>query len=237
MRRLCFLRGIFDNMEKSVICGLRCVAKYPDNFDKNIKYPAVLYLHGAGTIGNNIEKLVDSVFWKHFERVEHPCVVFAPQCDEGKVWFDLFEKLEDFARAVLDFDFVDKERYYVTGGSMGGYATWQLAMSLNDVFAAAIPVCGGGMYWNSGKLKNMPVWAFHGENDPTVFCSESINMVEGINKRGGNAMLTVYPDTGHNAWDPTYGDPKVWDWLFSQRLGQKPVPMGDVKNMDSKNFG
>lgn len=225
------------NMEERVICGLRCVVRYPENFDSGKKYPTVLYIHGAGTIGNDIEKLKNNVFWKHADRHNLPCVFFAPQCDEGKVWFDLFEKLESFAKAVLEFDFVDKERYYVTGASMGGYATWQISMSLNTLFAAAIPVCGGGMYWYSGRLKNMPVWAFHGENDPTVFCEESVKMVEGINKRGGNAKLTVYPDTEHNAWDPTYKNPEVWAWLFSQRRVKKDATDGGVSDMDSKRFG
>ena len=202
-------------MEKSVICGLRCVVRYPEDFDKNIKYPAVLYLHGAGTIGNNIEKLVDSVFWKHFERVERPCVVFAPQCDEGKVWFDLFEKLEDFARAVLDFDFVDKERYYVTGGSMGGYATWQLAMSLNDVFAAAIPVCGGGIYWYSGRLKNMPVWAFHGAEDSVVSPNHSDEMVARLKEAGKDVTYTRKDGVGHNVWIYAYTD-DLMQWLLSK---------------------
>ena len=224
-------------MEEVVMCGLRDVVKYPDNFDKNAKYPTLLFLHGAGTIGNDIEKLKNNVFWRHMEKIALPCVIFAPQCDSGKVWFDLFEKLEGFAKAVLDFDFVDRERYCVIGASMGGYATWQIAMSLNNIFAAVIPVCGGGMYWNSGRLKNTPVWAFHGEDDPTVFCEESVKMVEGINKRGGNAKLTIYPNTGHNAWDPTYSNHDVWKWMLAQRLGQKEVPLGDANNMDRKNFG
>ena len=225
------------NMEERVVCGLRCVVKYPENFDSGKKYPTVLYLHGAGTIGNDIEKLKNNVFWNHANRQNLPCVFFAPQCDEGKVWFDLFEKLESFAKAVHEFDFVDKERYYVMGASMGGYATWQLSMSLNDLFAAAIPICGGGMYWYSSRLKNMPVWAFHGEKDPVVFCEESVKMVEGINKRGGNAKLTVYPDTEHNAWDPTYSNPAVWAWMLSQRRVKKDATDGGVSDMDSKRFG
>ena len=224
-------------MEESAIFGLRCVIRYPKDFDRNKEYPALLYLHGAGTIGNDIEKLKNGGFWTHVENNNLPCVIFAPQCDEGKVWFDLFEKLEAFAKAVLEFDFVDRERYYVTGGSMGGYAAWQLAMSLNNIFAAALPVCGGGMYWNSGRLKDMAVWAFHGDSDPTVFCEESVKMVEGINKRGGHAKLTIYPDTGHNAWDPTYRNPRVWEWMLDQKLGQKIAPQGDSVAMDSKNFG
>ena len=226
-----------ENMKKGALCGLRYLLRYPEKFDPGKKYPTVLFLHGAGTIGNDLDKLAGNSFLKHAQKLSFPCVVFAPQCDEGKVWFDLFERLEDFAKAVLEFDFVDKERYYVVGGSMGGYTTWQIAMSLNDIFAAAIPICGGGMYWNAGRLKNMPVWAFHGDKDPTVFCEESVKMVEAINKRGGNAKLTIYPDTDHNSWDPTYRDPKVWEWLFSQRLGQKEVPESDAKNMDVKNFG
>ena len=224
-------------MEESVICGLRCIINYPNDFKKDGKYPVLLYLHGAGTVGDDIEKIKNNSFWNHVRKHNLPCVVFAPQCDGGKVWFDLFEKLEAFAKAIAEFDFVDKERYYLTGGSMGGYAAWQLAMSLNNLFAAVFPVCGGGMYWNSGRLKNMPVWAFHGENDPVVFCEESVKMVEGINKRGGNARLTIYPNTEHNAWDPTYGNSEVWEWVLAQRLGQKAAPVGDVKNMDSKNFG
>lgn len=226
-----------EDMKKGALCGLRYLTRYPENFDPNKKYPTVLFLHGAGTIGNDLDKLAGNIFFKHVEKLNLPCVIFAPQCNEGKVWFDLFERLEDFARTVLEFDFVDKDRYYVVGASMGGYATWQISMSLNDIFAAAIPICGGGIYWNAGRLKNTPVWAFHGENDPTVFCEESVKMVEGINKRGGNAKLTVYPNTGHDAWTPTYSNPEVWKWMLAQRLGQKEVPVGDAVNMDSKRFG
>ncbi|MBQ7293250.1 MAG: prolyl oligopeptidase family serine peptidase [Clostridia bacterium] len=224
-------------MKKGVLCGLRYLTRYPENFDPSKKYPTLLFLHGAGTIGNDLDKLAGNPFFEHVEKLNLPCVIFSPQCNEGKVWFDLFERLEDFARTVLEFDFVDKERYYVVGASMGGYATWQLAMSLNDIFAAAIPICGGGIYWNAGRLKNTPVWAFHGENDPTVFCEDSVQMVEAINKRGGNAKLTIYPNTDHNSWDPTYGNPEVWEWLFSQRFGKKDVSGGDAEAMDSKRFG
>ena len=225
------------NMKKGVLCGLRYLTRYPENFDPNKRYPTLLFLHGAGTIGDDLDKLAGNIFFNHVEKLNLPCVIFAPQCDEGKVWFDLFERLEDLARTVLEFDFVDRDRYYVVGASMGGYATWQIAMSLNDIFAAAIPICGGGIYWNAGRLKNTPVWAFHGENDTVVFCEESVKMVEATNKRGGNAKLTVYPDTKHNAWDPTYRDPKVWEWLFSQRLWRGEAAGGDEKNMDVKNFG
>ena len=100
---------------------------------------------------------------------------------------------------------------------MGGYAAWQLAMSLPDLFAAVTPVCGGGMYWNAQRLKNIPIWAFHGKIDTTVLVAESIHMVEAVNANGGHAKLTIYPDAGHNAWDPTFSDPAYWSWILQQR--------------------
>ena len=224
-------------MEESVICGLRCLVRYPDNFDKSKKYPVLLHLHGAGSRGSDINKLKENQIWPHVEKQNPPCVIFSPQCEAETVWFDHFERLKDFAKAILEFDFVDRDRYYLMGTSMGGYATWQLAMSLNTIFAAVLPICGGGMYWNSGRLKDTNLWAFHGEDDPVVRCEESVKMVNGINKRGGHAKLTVYPGTNHNAWDPTYSNPEVWEWMLSQRLGKKEALEDETASMDSKNFG
>ena len=140
----------------------------------------------------------------------------APHCKHG-TWFDCFETLERFTRAIASAPFTDPERLYLVGNSMGGYGTWQLAMSMPEYFAAIIPICGGGMYWNAGQLVNVPVWAFHGELDPVVFVDESKKMVEAINNKGGNARLTLYPEAKHNSWTPTYQNKAVFEWLFAQR--------------------
>ena len=76
---------------------------------------------------------------------------------------------------------------------MGAYATWQICISHPEWVAAAVPVCGGGMYWDAGRLKDIPVWAFHGEKDDVVLCCESQHMTERINLAGGNAKLTLLP--------------------------------------------
>jgi predicted peptidase len=99
---------------------------------------------------------------------------------------------------------------------MGGYGIWQLAMSMPKFFAAIVPICGGGMYWNAARLVNVPVWAHHGEIDHVVKVEESVKMVEAVNKQGGNAKLTIYPDTDHNSWTPTFSNPEVFDWLLSK---------------------
>lgn len=98
---------------------------------------------------------------------------------------------------------------------MGVYTSWQLAMTMNDVFAAIIPVCGGGMYWNAERLKNIGVWAFHGALDDIVYPEESVKMVAAINRCGGNAKITILPDVTHNAWNVAYTMPEIYDWFLT----------------------
>lgn len=223
-------------MEEKVFDGLRYVVRYPEGFDATGTYPALIFLHGAGTIGNDIEKVRNNPFWTHIDHANLPCVIFAPQCDEGMVWFDLMGKLREFALMIKQLAFVDSSRFYLTGNSMGGYGTWQLGMSLSTTFAAIIPVCGGGMYWNASKLKTTPVWAFHGALDRTVFCEESEKMVNAVNAKGGHAKLTVYPENAHNSWDDTYGNPDVWAWLLSQKRTDMTSSTVD-ESFDGKRFG
>lgn len=126
-------------------------------------------------------------------------IVVAPQC-HADTWYELLNELLAFIDFWRGKPFVDKRRVALSGISMGGYACWQVAMMRPDWFAAVAPVCGGGMYWNAARLKNLPIWAFHGEMDGTVHVDESRKMVEAVNKSGGSAKLTVYPGVQHDSW-------------------------------------
>ncbi len=113
---------------------------------------------------------------------------------------------------------VDKDRIYVTGLSMGGFATWSLAAAYPDKFAALIPICGGGNTSDAKKIKHLPVWVFHGAKDTTVPASRSEAMVKALKDAGAeNVKFTLYPDAGHDSWTETYRNPEVWDWLLKQR--------------------
>lgn len=195
---------------------LKYIVRYPDGYKNGVKYPVIIFLHGAGTRGNDIEILKANPYFQMTEQHSHfPFITVAPHCSEN-TWFDMFEQLTKLAVKVSNEDFADKKRIYLMGASMGGYATWQLAMSLPQLFAAIVPVCGGGMYWNAGRLKNIPVWAFHGEKDNVVKCEESIKMVDKVNECGGNARLTVYPENSHDAWSDTYSNYEVFKWLLGK---------------------
>lgn len=194
--------------------GFNCVIAFPDAYDCEKKYPTILFLHGAGTRGDDVEILKGNLYFKlTAAQTGFPFITVAPQCSEN-TWFDRFEALKALALEISRYAFVDPTRVYLMGASMGGYATWQLAMSIPECFAAAVPICGGGMYWNASRLVDLPVWAFHGALDQVVLPEESIKMVEKVNKRGGSARITIYPNNAHDAWSDTYANPEVFRWLL-----------------------
>ena len=147
----------------------------------------------------------------------------------------MFDNLKRLVTEVTAYDSVDRSRVYLMGSSMGGYATWQLAMSMPTAFAAIVPICGGGMYWNAARLVNVPVRAFHGALDHTVLVEESVKMVDAVNKNGGNAKLTVYPNNGHDAWSDTYSNPEVYEWLLGN-VNKNDLELKD-EYKESKIYG
>lgn len=197
--------------------SLSYLIRYPQGYCADKQYPLLLFLHGAGTRGNDISMLQSNPFFTITDTYdEFPFLTIAPQCSSD-TWFDCFETLIAFAEAMAFRPDIDPTRVYLIGASMGGYGTWQLAMSLPDLFAAIVPICGGGMYWNAGRLKNVPVWAFHGGQDDTVRVEESEKMVHAVQQAGGDAALTIYPENGHDAWSDTYKNPDVFTWMISHR--------------------
>lgn len=196
---------------------IKYIIRYPDNYREEEKYPVIIFLHGAGSRGNDIDILMNNPYFKIIDkRSDFPFITIAPQCSEN-TWFDMFEQLKKLVCKISFEEFTDKEQIYLMGASMGGYATWQLAMSMPEMFSAIIPICGGGMYWNASRLVNVPVWAFHGAKDSIVKTEESVKMVEAVNKSGGNAKLTIYPDNQHDAWSDTYSNCEVFKWLLSNK--------------------
>ena len=223
-------------MEFLNLNGLQYLVRHPRGFNENTAYPTILFFHGAGSRGQDLNNVIDNPFFEMLDAWEDcPFVIVAPLCSEN-TWFDLWERVRALAQHVSALPFADADRLYLMGASMGGYATWQLAMSLPELFAAIVPICGGGMYWNASRLKTIPVWAFHGECDPVVRVEESIKMVEAVKAKGGNAKLTIYPETGHASWVPTYANRAVFDWLLTHRRGNVTLTTeGDLTG--AKQYG
>lgn len=181
------------------------------------KLPLVIYIHGAGSRGNTLSEMAPVGPIGEIQKGRKiNAVIVAPQC-HCDTWFELYDVLLEFIDSMRSAENVDKSRVYLCGSSMGGYTCWQLAMSRPDWFAALVPVCGGGMYWNAERLKNLPIWAFHGALDRTVLPEETLHMVRAVNLKGGNAKITVFPHAAHNSWEDAFSLDELWDWMFAQK--------------------
>lgn len=198
----------------------------PKAATKDTKLPLVLFLHGAGERGDdNAAQLRHGVrtLIANANQTARPSFVVAPQCPRG-VWWNV-DALLELTHSLLAQPGVDLDRVYVTGLSMGGFATWQLIGRQPDLWAAAAPVCGGGEPKTAEKLTTLPIWAFHGDADKTVPPEQSRRMVEAIKKAGGEPKYTEYPGVGHDSWTQTYANAEVHAWLFAQRRAPKATPI------------
>lgn len=196
--------------EVSEYKGIRYAA-YRPNDGVHVK-GVILHLHGAGGRGTDISLVAFNPLMKYAysSNGEFPFVIIAPQCEYDS-WFDIFERLQDFSEYVKIKE--NAENYFLSGISMGGYTAWQLLESKPCLFKKAIICCGGGMYWNAGRI-NAEVHAYHGKNDTEVYCDESVRMIERMISAGKKAKLTVYDDAYHNCWDRTYDNPETYKFLY-----------------------
>jgi len=205
--------------ETDIHFSFRYLRYLPKDFDENRKYPLVFFLHGAGEWGENLEDVARHGFLQHVRESgkEYPFIVVAPQCPAHQYWGCFTESLLAFLDYICESLPIDKERVYLTGLSMGGTGTWMLAMAAPERFAAIAPICGTGIYWFGEALVNIPIMIYHGDCDEIVPLSESISMVNSVNKRGGNAQIEICYGLGHNAWDIAYADDTLVNWFLQYR--------------------
>jgi predicted peptidase len=180
--------------------------------------PLVLFLHGAGERGSELDRVrTHGIPRELSEGRELRCVAASPQCPAGRYWTELTGALASLIDELERTHATDPARVYLTGLSMGGYGVWKLASEIPERIAAAVPVCGGGDPRWAPRLASVPIWAFHGSDDPIVPASESLRMVSALEELGAPVELTMYPDVGHDSWTRTFADDALYEWLFAQR--------------------
>ncbi len=181
--------------------------------------PLIVYLHGAGERGDKWEHLFRHGLARLLnEGREYPAVVLCPQCPAPFIWNNVVADLKEIIDSVVAEYGIKRDRILLTGSSMGGYGTWETAMCYPETFAAIAPVAGGGVAWRSGKLKDIPVRAYHGTADTCVEYINSEIMVNGVNERGGKAELISLSGLEHNdGIDYAYRETDLMDWLLSHR--------------------
>ncbi|MEY2408614.1 MAG: hypothetical protein QOF48_1284 [Verrucomicrobiota bacterium] len=204
----------------------------PKGYEAKAKreWPLMLFLHGAGERGTNLQKVAVHGPPKLVKsRRDFPFILVSPQCPDNETWSNevLLALLDD----VIAAHRVDTNRIYLTGLSMGGFGSWSLALRYPERFAAVAPVCGGGNTLdvllasrkNTLALKALPFWVFHGAKDPVVKLDESERMVKSLKAVGVKEIeFTIYPEAEHDSWTETYANEKLYDWFLAhERKPQK----------------
>ena len=197
----------------------------PMKLEEGQKYPLVLALHGRGGNTAAAPKLGSDEL-----RDKFPCFVMVPASTKAGNWVPSPRRTKkkqstkpmlpaalEALDALIKKHPIDTERIYVTGQSMGGVGTFGAISLRPNFFAAAIPVAGGWDPSEAEKLKHIPIWVFHGDNDKVVPTKYSQDMVAALKEAGGNPKYTEFEKVGHNSWGRTYDSPETWEWLFSQR--------------------
>ena len=205
-----------QQLETQVKVRMKYLLYLPQEYSKQESWPLMLFLHGAGERGDNLELVkVHGPPKLIAQGKQFPFIVVSPQCPNDRWWepVELVGLLDELIRKYK----VDQDRIYVTGLSMGGFGSWRLAEFIPERLAAIAPICGGGEpYWTKDFAK-LPVWAFHGAKDTGVPLERSQAMIDALKKNGGNPKLTIYPEAGHDSWTETYNNPELYEWFLQQK--------------------
>ncbi|MBU0494604.1 MAG: prolyl oligopeptidase family serine peptidase [Chloroflexi bacterium] len=184
------------------------------------RWPLILYLHGVGSRDRPLDELrTYGVPLIAEEQPDFLFIVLSPQCPaevmaEDILWSNVTGAVDELLGDVLATYAVDPDRVYLTGFSMGGYGTWLQAMLYPGRFAAIAPISGGGDPAAVCALKDVPVWAFHGDQDRVVPLPEVQALVDALRACDGDVRLTVYPNTGHTDALQAYQNPELYTWFL-----------------------
>jgi len=195
-------------------------------------YPLIIFLHGGSGAGtNNINQISGenwsgSHSWMQVEvQNKNPAFILVPQLPNFQRWNNplsdsippLTQMTLDLIDSLIESNPIDVNRIYLTGQSLGGWGTWYLIGKKPELFAAAIPVCGGGNSESAVKAKDVAIWAFHGAFDQQISVEKTREMVNSFEKVGAKIKYSEYLLAGHSIWDDVYSDQDVIEWLFNQR--------------------
>jgi pimeloyl-ACP methyl ester carboxylesterase len=215
---LIFLKSEAQQTAEKFIWETHYLLSLPSDYelDSTRKWPLLLFLHGSGESGHDLQKVKIHGPPKLVEKgKKFPMIIVSPQAYPGIGWDP--EGLYQLIQHIKRTRHVDNDRIYVTGLSMGGYGTWALAMKHPEEFAAIAPVCGGGDTSEIWRIRNLPVWNFHGAKDDVVPPSESEKMVNAARKYNKNVKYTLYPEANHNSWDSAYNNDALYNWMLLQK--------------------
>lgn len=212
-----------EEVVKSIIINkrieLEAIVNLPKGYERNKekKYPLILFLHGSGERGDKIENVKRYGIHRYMDERDIPAIIVSPQCAENSFWDKYIDDLESLIIEMLKEYRVDENKIYLIGISLGAFAAWNFGMQKPNLFTAIIPIAGGAMLPKFAyRMKDTPVWAFHGDRDKEVLAEESIKAVKALEEAGGNVRLTIVEDAGHELCTTVFERDELYEWLFKQ---------------------
>ena len=191
----------------------------PNDYQRNKQdYPLVLFLHGKGERGDDLEKIkIHGIPKRVDEGIKFPFICIAPQCPDEGYWDrpEYVSSLISLLKEVENNYRVDSKRIYGTGLSMGGLGTLAIALKNPTLFSAIIPVCGGAKMENIQRLSQLPIWLFHGDRDDVHPVNNSIIIFQALSSVNDQVFLTVYGGVDHDSWTQTYENHDIYNWMLN----------------------
>lgn len=188
----------------------------PANYDQQEKWPLIVFLHGSGERGDDLELVKKHGPPKIVEdKPDFEFTVVSPQVPANSRWEP--EKVGQVIDQAVKSLKIDVDRIYLTGLSMGGSGAWNTAARYPDRFAAIVPICGKGDPDTAETIKSIPCWVFHGAKDSPESVKYNEEMVAALKKAGGQPKFTLYPEADHDSWTESYNNPELYQWLLSQQ--------------------
>ncbi len=188
----------------------------PEDYDptKEGGYPTILFLHGAGERGDNLDVLTAWGPPKIASEKGLPFIVISPQCPKGDWWTSMIYPLKRLLDESINTYNIDTSRIYLTGLSMGGYGSFALSQVYPEYFAAIAPVCGGGTPSMVNFKKQPPTWIFHGDEDKIVPIKSSQIMANALKASGTEVKFTIYEGDDHFKFEKVYYKSGLFDWFL-----------------------
>lgn len=203
---------------------LRYLLYIPEDYQPDDQWPLIVYLHGAGGVGENIELLTTEGSLLDILQKEpnFKFIVLSPQLPTGR-WGKYIDPVDELVTHITELFLIDANHLYLTGISLGGLGAWQYALAYPDRFAALAPVGGAASFTSTAvpenicDLKNLPIWIFHGEDDTLLKPEQNEAVVSALQACGGNVNFTLYPGVDHLETFPlTYQNPDLYTWFLEQ---------------------
>lgn len=193
------------------------VLQSPEN--KKDKKPLIVFLHGSGERGSDLEKVKIHGPLKYTKTHQVDAYILAPQCPDNDYWDA--EVLYRLIQKIQKEHSIDPQRIYLTGLSMGGWGAWNLAFAHPETFASLVPICGFvdrvPMIENC-KIAAIPTRIFHGLLDDVVSADYAITIYKRLKAcENAKVQLTIFDDANHDSWSRVYDNPEIYDWMLAQK--------------------